>query len=118
MFSLVTMGYQVEEIIDHTFLSEKSNDFLEMLLHHIATIALYGGMILNNNINQGVICAWLHMISDVPAPVSKLFSQTRLTVPTVVTFLLVIFSWFFTRLIMITQFTLSTCKYFRYDALF
>ena len=51
MFSLVTMGYQVEEIIDHTFLSEKSNDFLEMLLHHIATIALYGGMILNNNIN-------------------------------------------------------------------
>ena len=73
-----------------------------MLLHHIATIALYGGMILNNNINQGVICAWLHMISDVPGPLSKLFSQTRLTVPTVIAFLLVIVSWFFTRLVMIT----------------
>jgi hypothetical protein len=45
-----------------------------MLLHHIATIALYGGMILNNNINQGVIWAWLHMVSDVPVPISKTFS--------------------------------------------
>jgi hypothetical protein len=47
-----------------------------MLLHHIATIALYGGMILNNNINQCVMWAWhaWFMVSDVPVPFSKTFS--------------------------------------------
>ena len=74
MFSLVTMGYHVDQFIDHAFLRKKESDFLEMLLHHIATITLYGLMILNNNINQGVICSWLHMISDVPGPITKLFS--------------------------------------------
>jgi len=102
MFSLVTMGYHFDEIIDHFFIAHRENDFLEMVLHHLATNALYGTMILNNNINQGVICSWLHFISDVPGPITKLFSQTRLTVPALVAFLLVIVSWFISRLVLVT----------------
>jgi hypothetical protein len=42
------MGYHVEELVDHLFLAHKTNDFYEMLLHHVATLTLYGGMILIN----------------------------------------------------------------------
>jgi hypothetical protein len=45
------MGFVVEEIVDLVFLRESQSDYYEMLLHHVATVTLYGGMILNNNVN-------------------------------------------------------------------
>lgn len=66
MYSLWHMGYHVEELIDHIFLQDHGNDFYDMLLHHIATLTLFGGMLLNNALRVGVIIAWVHDIADVP----------------------------------------------------
>lgn len=74
MFSLVTMGYNIEELFDHAFIKERSGDFHEMLLHHIATVTLYGGMIVNNSIIPGSLTAYIHLIADVPTGLTKLFS--------------------------------------------
>lgn len=105
MFSLITLGYQIEESIYHIFIQEHGNDFYEMLLHHIATITLYGGMIFNNNINIGALIAWVHMIADVPGAITKLYSNTKLTYLTLSSFILCIVSWFWTRCVIIPWMT-------------
>jgi hypothetical protein len=74
MYSLIAMGYHLEETVDHIFMEERSNDFLEMLLHHIATLTLYGGMLMNNALRIGVLIGWVHCIADVPISLSQLLS--------------------------------------------
>ena len=74
MYSLIAMGYHLEETVDHIFIEERSNDFLEMLLHHIATLTLYGGMLTNNALRIGVLIGWVHCIADVPISLSQLMS--------------------------------------------
>jgi len=66
IYSMVHMGYHVEEMVDHIFIAERTNDFLDMLLHHIATLTLFGGMLLNNGLRMGTLIAWVHDIVDVP----------------------------------------------------
>jgi sphingoid base N-palmitoyltransferase len=100
-FSLVTMGYHVEELVDHLFFAHKTNDFYEMLLHHVATLTLYGGMILINITRFGAMIAWLHAIADVPGMVTKVFSHTNYKYPTLVSFLICIVTWGYTRNFMI-----------------
>ena len=91
------MGYHVEELVDHLFFAQKTNDFYEMLLHHVATLTLYGGMILMNVVRFGSMIAWLHAIADVPGAVTKFFSHTNYKYTTLVSFLLCIGSWGYTR---------------------
>lgn len=44
-YSLLSMGYYVGDLFDTVLLNWHSSDFWEMLLHHILTITLFGGMI-------------------------------------------------------------------------
>jgi hypothetical protein len=67
---MIHLGYHLEETFEHLFLKEPSTDYLEMCLHHIATITLYGGMLLNNALRVGVIISWIHDLSDVPIALS------------------------------------------------
>jgi hypothetical protein len=45
-YSLVLMGYFLEDFAHHLFVKERTSDFWEMNLHHLMTVTLYGGMIL------------------------------------------------------------------------
>jgi hypothetical protein len=85
-----------------------------MMLHHLATICLYGGMVVNNAINQGVVCAWLHMICDIPSTMSRLFSHTKYDAMTVTFFLSLIGSWAYTRLYLITKMVYCCFLHYRY----
>ena len=66
IYSMWHMGYHVEELFDHLFIQDHSTDFYDMLLHHIATLTLFGGMLVNNALRVGVVIAWVHDIADVP----------------------------------------------------
>jgi hypothetical protein len=89
-----------------------------MLLHHIATVTLYFGMILNNNLTQGMLGAWLHLIADIPGAGAKLFSQTRLSMVTLINFLVTIVLWFWTRNYIFVKMTYSICSYLWYSGPF
>lgn len=79
-----------------------------MLLHHIATLTLYGGMILINIPRFGCMIAWVHAIADVPVMLSKLFSHTEYKIPTLVCFFSTIVSWGYTRNYVVPMLTLCT----------
>ena len=45
-YSLVSMGYYVGDLLDSVLVYEGSNDYWEMIVHHMLTITLFGGMIM------------------------------------------------------------------------
>ena len=80
---------------------EPSNDYYEMLLHHLAAVILNLGMIGNNSINAAGMCAYLHGLSDIFVYLSRVFSQTEYAKYGYAAFALLIVSWFWTRLVVI-----------------
>ena len=59
-FSLIQMGYILEDTVHFLFFKERTSDYFEMSLHHFCTLSLYGGMILNNYLSVGVMISWIH----------------------------------------------------------
>lgn len=118
LYSMWHMGYHVEELIDHIFLQDHSTDFYDMLLHHIATITLFGGMLVNNALRVGVVIAWVHDVADVPIAFSQLFSQLKLSNTSAVTFFGAVFTWFYTRLVVFPWLIWTTYQYYVLPAQF
>ena len=59
-YSLVSMGYHLGDLLEHLFIREAGNDYWEMTVHHVLTVALFGGMIVQNFIRIGVLVSFLH----------------------------------------------------------
>ncbi len=74
MYSLITYGYHLEELVDLVFFQEPSNDYYEMLLHHLATVVLYLGMIGNSSLTQ-LLC-----VSGFTLSQTSLFTLQRFSV--------------------------------------
>ena len=87
--------------------AERENSFEEMLLHHVATCALYFGFVISNWIGIGAIIAWIHDVSDILAALTKLTSSTHYEKTTVAVFLSNILVWIITRLIWFPYFVVN-----------
>jgi hypothetical protein len=96
-YSLLQLGYFIEDMVMHTFVRERTSDFWEMHLHHFLTITLIGGMIMQNFIRAGTIISWLHCLSDVWTASSRVLSQTVFKKATITSFILCTFFWFIFR---------------------
>jgi hypothetical protein len=96
-YSLVQLGYFIEDVIEHNFIKERANDFWEMNLHHLMTIAMFGGMILTNSIIPGAFVSFLHNVSDILMTLSRIFSNTVFKKLTYATFIMAILVWIITR---------------------
>ena len=118
MYSLITYGYHLEELVDLVFFQEPSNDYYEMLLHHLATVVLYLGMIGNNSLNAASMCAWFHTIADVFVYTTKILSQTTFSKLSYFPFALMILSWFWTRLVVVQWFAYATFKFYTFPPQF
>ena len=92
-----TSGYHMQGFLDHLLLRERASDFREMLLHHIATVALYPGFQLANLMGVGAIVAWLHDISDVFVAISRALNSVGWDKCTAVTYTALMLSWVWTR---------------------
>jgi hypothetical protein len=86
------------------FFGTRRNDFVEMSLHHIVSIYLFGGCYLFNIWEAGSVIAFLHDIADILTALSKLFSETRYSKCTVAAFLTLMVVWFYTRVALLPQF--------------
>lgn len=96
-YSLFQMGYFLEDFTNHLFFKERASDFWEMILHHFITVTLFGGMILQNFIRSGVICSYLHSLSDISTAGSRVLSHTVYKNSTVASFAACIFFWIIFR---------------------
>lgn len=69
-YLLITMGFHVGGLVTH-FFGERRNDFLELSLHHLAAIYLFGGLYLYNVWEIGAVIAYLHDIADITTNLIK-----------------------------------------------
>ena len=106
-YSLVSLGYYLDDLVNHNFFRPKSNDFWEMNLHHLVTIGLFGGMIPMNAVRPGAIISLLHGISDITIAASRIFSHTEFKVATRVVFIGQTLLFIFLRNFAIPAYTLS-----------
>ena len=71
-YILFTYGYHLLTFVNH-FFEEKNNDWRTMLLHHIAAVALFPGLIFGGLLAAGTVAAWLHDIADIFVTTCRIF---------------------------------------------
>lgn len=96
-YSLVSMGYYIGDLVDTVFQNQRQNDFWEMILHHLLTITLFGGMIMQNQMRIGVMISFIHNSSDILAGITRCFSQTTMSTCSLVSFLTCVAVWIYFR---------------------
>ena len=100
-YLLVTSGYHVSNFITH-FYGPRKNDFIEMALHHIVALYLFGGAYLNNGWEGGSVIAFLHDIADVPLALCKVLGESHFQTAAGIGMILVVIPvWFYTRCIVL-----------------
>ena len=85
------------------------NDFIEMMLHHIVTLFLYGFSYLINMTASGSVIMFLHDWADIFTSFVRCFSETTLTALTLTSTFGMTVSWAYTRLIIFPQVILYSC---------
>ena len=103
VYALSTMGYHFGDSLNQVLFKEKASDHFEMLLHHIATVALYFCMIFGNNLGIGCVIAYLHDLADILGCLTKYMSTTIYGDLTLYTFVVMMCLWFWTRLYVLPQ---------------
>ena len=98
-YILITSGFHFADFANHWFLQSKQNDFIEMGLHHIVAVYLFGGLYFFNLWEGGATLAFLHDIADIFVCSSKLLGETNYTNTTGAVFVFMMFVWIWTRLI-------------------
>ncbi|TYZ67243.1 hypothetical protein PybrP1_010735 [[Pythium] brassicae (nom. inval.)] len=97
-YFLVQLGYHFHSLVYMVALSPIRNDFIEMLLHHVATIFLIGCSYMGNYTPSGALIAITHDIGDVTGYAIKTVVDTGSTLLTVVMYVVLLVSWGYTRL--------------------
>lgn len=92
-----TMGYHLHGLLHHSFAKKKSHDYMEMILHHLATIYLYGFSYLTHTMIGGVI-AILHDIADIFVCFTRIWAESEYKGFTAATFSFTLIVWFYTRI--------------------
>lgn len=75
MFYIVIGGYHFSSIVI-LLMRQRKNDFMEMLVHHIATATLIVMSYLSNMVKGGSQLIWLHGWADITVSLLKAFSET------------------------------------------
>lgn len=96
------MGYHVHQFFSHAMYPAR-NDFVEMMLHHVVTLFLYGISYLANMTLGGAVVMFLHDWADIFTSFVRCFTETTLTPLSVVSALGMTISWFYTRLYVFPQ---------------
>lgn len=115
-YSLVSLGYYLDDLINHNFFRPKSNDFWEMNLHHLATVGLFAGMIPMNAIRPGAIISILHGFSDITIAMSRICSHIEFPTLTYVVFIFNTVLFIFLRNFCIPAMTLGSWQHLIYPA--
>lgn len=97
-YLLLPMGYHMGGLFALFLKKTRTNDFVEMGLHHVVTMYLFGGCYLYNIQETGAAIAFLHDLADVTTNIAKLLGETKYKNVAVIYFILQQMPvWFYTR---------------------
>lgn len=95
---MITMGYHCSAFVSQIFLNSWKNDFLEMTLHHMVTVYLYGCCLLINQQEVGCLIAFCHDIADINISTAKFFGELIYWKVALYAHVANMFVWAYTRL--------------------
>jgi hypothetical protein len=76
-YAMLQLGYHGGDLVHHVFFADRTSDFMEMLMHHIAAVSVLLCMVFSNWMSIGCTIAYLHDMADITAGIAKFASQTR-----------------------------------------
>ena len=74
---LYASGLYFGELVRFSIWNRDRPDYVEMIIHHMATAFLCFGSAYANQIGIGAIIAWLHILTDVPISIARVWSTTH-----------------------------------------
>lgn len=96
------MGFHCSRLLHVVFAKEKAHDHMEMILHHLCTLYLYGFSYLTNTFIGGVISV-LHDFADIFVSFTRVFGESDYKNITGYSFLVALIAWAYTRLYVLPQ---------------
>ena len=99
-YILVTSGFHLYNFMKHV-LDSKKNDFIEMGLHHVVALYLFGGLYFLNFWENGAAFAFLHDIADIFIMAARTFGETNHSNFAGGIFACAMIVWFYTRIIVL-----------------
>lgn len=91
----------MQDAIHHLVFAERDNDWREMLIHHLAAVALYPGFFFGGLMGGGVLAAWLHDLADIAVNLCRLSNTLGLSKLTPILYVNMLVVWGYTRLIVL-----------------
>jgi hypothetical protein len=92
------LGFYISGLVCHFTIETRRKDFVEMAVHHFATVVLLGFSYVYSYERIGLIVLVLHDISDIFLEMGKIFSYLDIDLVATLCFVGLILSWFFARL--------------------
>ena len=97
LYFTISMGFHVHALLHQIICNTKSNDYYEMILHHLVTIYLYLFSYMGNLL-VGALVAFVHDVSDIFVCLSRTFGESEFKTPSYVFYCCLLISWLYTRL--------------------
>ena len=92
------MGYYLGLLINQVLTKEKTSDFIEMFLHHIVTLYLFGFSYIFNQHIGSVIC-FLHDVSDIFVSWTRIWGESNYNILTGTGLISILLTWVYTRIL-------------------
>ena len=97
-FYMVQFGYYLHAFVA-TLMQRGRPNIVEMTVHHLATLALiFVSYFVQNTPRFGVSVMWVHDVCDVPVSFTRVVVDLSWTLPTAVSYVLLMASWLVFRL--------------------
>jgi hypothetical protein len=106
MYYLITLGYHINStraIFWSYCNNQNKNDWIEMLLHHMLTVALYMFSYMLLIIKHGSLIMFLHDWADIWTPFVKIWVETTYKKMTIAGAAICWIVWVYSRLIVFPQ---------------
>lgn len=102
------MGYHLHMLLHH-MMDHVRHDYMEMMLHHIVTMFLYGFSYILNITLGGAVVMYLHDIADIFTQYVRCFCETTFGTATLISALGMTVTWFYTRILVFPYFIYVCC---------
>jgi hypothetical protein len=97
-YYMVEIGFYFAALFDHVLIDARRNDFMAMLVHHVATILLMTMSYYNGNARIGALIVALHDVADVFVSLTKTTHYLNWGAASIACFAMLLISWAATRL--------------------
>ena len=96
---LIYLSLYTYQLIDLFARGMDRPDFNETLVHHLCAVSLTFGTVFANSRGIGLTIAYLHAISDIWVNVSRICASTVYTVPSVISYVVMMVVWIWSRIV-------------------